>query len=129
MRSWLKTVFTLMVILLLSTIFLALMYRPSEPLTIPETPRRYVEVNISLSRIVPERIEVVQGTHVFLNITSTDVEHVFQLASYGITVRVQGNETVGRDFLANILGTHEFRCIVVSPDHAGERGELVVTEG
>jgi heme/copper-type cytochrome/quinol oxidase subunit 2 len=127
MRSWLKSAFVLMVILLLSTVFLAILYRPTNPVPIPEAPRVYYEVTISLSVITPERIEVAQGTRVFLNVTSTDVEHRFALEPYVVETVVPANETVQVGFLANLSGTFQLRCTIVAPGHVEEKAELVVT--
>ncbi|MFQ5837393.1 MAG: hypothetical protein ACE5HJ_01255 [Thermoplasmata archaeon] len=127
MRSGLKTAFILLVIFFFSTVFLALLYRPSESPPFPEAPRVYVDMTISLSKLLPDLIEVEQGTHVFLNITSMDVEHRFALTYYLTTVRVPAEEAVVVEFLANLPGTFAFQCTVVAPGHQTERGNLVVT--
>ncbi len=118
----------LFIILLLVTVTFALLYRPAEPMTVPEAPRAYFEVEISLGAITPDEIVVLQGSLVTLNISSRDVQHTFELLGYNIVIVVPAMETVHIDpFLATLRGDFVFRCRELPPEHFAERGTFRVT--
>ncbi|MEE9236769.1 MAG: cupredoxin domain-containing protein [Thermoplasmata archaeon] len=128
MRSWLRTAFVLLLILTISTVFLALLSRPIEQFVFPEPSREYFNITMSLSAIDPDEIVVKQDTLVFLNITSLDERHMFGLLAYAISKNVPAKETVTVSFVAGLLGSFTFQCQIVSPEHLLERGTLTVIE-
>ncbi len=122
-----KTALVLLIILMLSTLFFAFLYRPTSPLEVPGAPKAYFNVTMSLTGMQPERIEVKTGTRVILNVTASDVEHFFGIIDYGINRRVPARQTVTVDFLASRVGNFTYQCMIVSADHLKERGTLSVT--
>lgn len=126
MTPWVRSTLVLLIILLLVTVAFAVLYRPSEPLNIPEAPNVYVGMEMSLSGITPVRIEVEQGTVITLNVTSLDVKHTFGLPRYGIVMVVPAGGTVNRSFMATITGQFDYQCMEILPDHSVEKGTLMV---
>ncbi len=128
MRSWLRTAFVLLLILAISTVFLALLSRPIEQFVFPEPSRAYFNITMSLSAIEPDEIVVKQHTLVFLNITSSDESHTFGLLAYAIIKEVPAKETVTVSFVAGRLGSFTFQCQIRLGEHLLERGTLTVIE-
>lgn len=127
MRSWLRTAFVLFLLLAAATVFLALVYRPPEPGGIPEPPRVYHNLTLSVDGIDPETIHAPQGAVVILNLTSVGVEYRFSLPGYGISVIVPANETVSVvPFLAVRVGTFDFESAEVGSAPISHFGKLVV---
>ncbi len=126
MRPWLRSTLVLLIILLLVTVAFTVLYRPSEPVNIPQARNVYVEMRMSLSGITPSRIEVEQGTVIALNITSLDVKHTFGLPRYGIVMVVPAGGTVNRSIMATIPGQFNYQCMEILPGHSVERGTLLV---
>ncbi len=127
MRSWLRSAFVLLVILALSTVFLALLYRPPGQFGIPETQRAYFDITLSQSGIDPDVIEVKMGTHVFLNLTSSDVDYWFTVPDFGVSARVGSNKTESVNFLANRADEFPLVCTSVSGQIFTKTGTLIVT--
>ncbi len=112
--------------LLLSTVFFALLYRPPDPEAVPHVPLVYVDLRISASGMEPAVIRVTQGTLVALNVTSMDEDHQFGLTAFGISRWVSANETAELRFHANLAGTFTYRCLIIAPGHVEEEGILRV---
>ncbi len=127
MRSWLRTAFVLLLLFAVATVFLALVYRPPEPGSVPEPPHAFHNLTLSAEGIEPNRVEVEQGSLVVLNLTSVDAEYLFSLPHYGVSQRVFGNETVSVSFLASRVGTFTFQSSPVSPEVMSHAGTLIVT--
>lgn len=77
----------------------------------------------------PGTIEVNKGDTVHLNLTSRDVEHVFYLPEYEISLKVDAGETESVTFVADQAGTFEFRCnVYCGSGHSTMTGTLIVKE-
>ncbi len=127
MKGWAKSTLVLLIILLLSTIFFALIYRPSDPEAVPNAPLVSFDLRMSLYGIEPALVQVNQGSLVTLNITSVDEDHHFGLLDpFGISRWVPANETVEVRFHANLFGTFTYRCLITAPGHVEETGTLRV---
>ncbi len=118
----------LFIIFLLVTIIFALLYRPTEPVHIPDAPKVYIKMEMSLSGIDPDEINVTLGDVIILNISSGDVQHTFALPNFGIFgLVVPARSTVFNVTIpANILGQHTYQCMEFSHDLAEEAGILRV---
>ncbi|MFQ5986488.1 MAG: hypothetical protein ACE5KQ_03935 [Thermoplasmata archaeon] len=127
MKGWAKSTLVLLIILLLSTIFFALLYRPPDSESGPGAPLSSFDLRISSSGVEPATIRVTQGSLVALNVTSLDEDHHFGLTAFGISRWVYANETVELPpFHANLAGTFTFRCLITAPGHVDEEGTLEV---
>lgn len=113
-------------ILLASTVFFALIYRPPDPEAVPDAPLVSFDVRLSLSGIEPAVIQVSQGSLVALNVTSMDEGHHFGLTAFGISRWVSANETAEFRFHATLSGTFTYRCLITAPGHIEEEGSLRV---
>lgn len=126
MRSWARSTTVLLIILLLATIFLAILYRPTDLEPIPEAPWEIVEIAISHAGISPQEIVVSRGTVVVLNITSEEGAHRFGIPGYGLFRDIPEGGNLTLTFLATSHGAYEYKCMVILPEHAAERGMLIV---
>lgn len=126
MRSSFRTAFVLLLLFAVATVFLALIYRPPAPGSVPQAPRTFHDLVLSVEGIEPDRIEVDQGCLVVLNLTSQDVEYLFTLPHYGVSQRVLGNATVSVSFLATRVGTFAFQSSPVGLEITTHAGTLVV---
>ena len=127
MKGWAKSTLVLLTILLVSTVFFALLYRPPDPEAVTQVPLVYVDLRISASGMEPAVIQVSQGTLVALNVTSMDEDHHFGLTAFGIARWVSANETAELPrFHANLAGTFTYRCLITAPGHVEEEGTLQV---
>ncbi|MFQ5908365.1 MAG: hypothetical protein ACE5JE_06020 [Thermoplasmata archaeon] len=126
MKGWAKSTLVLFVILLLATIFLALLYRPPDPQAVGDPPLVSYDLRISSNGMDPAVVQVTRGDLVVLNVTAVDEDHHFGLTAFGISRWVTANETVEVRFHANLVGTFTFRCLITAPDHVDEEGTLRV---
>ncbi|MCJ2531724.1 MAG: hypothetical protein LN413_05395 [Candidatus Thermoplasmatota archaeon] len=126
MKGWAKSTLVLLIILLLSTIFFALIYRPSDPEAVPDAPLVSFDLRLSLYGIEPAIVQVNQGSLVALNITSVDEDHHFGLMAFGISRWVPANETIEVRFHANLAGNFNYGCLIRAPGHVDEVGTLQV---
>ena len=92
-KGWAKSTLVLLAILLVSTLFFALIYRPPDPEGVPDAPLVAIDVRLYVAAILPASIEVEQGTLVVLNVTSMDEDHHFGLTAFGISRWISANET------------------------------------
>ena len=113
-------------ILLISTVFFALIYRPPDPQAVTGVPLVFFDLRISLSRMDPAVLRVTQGTLVALNVTSMDESHQFGLTAFGISRWIPANETAELRFHANLAGAFTYRCLITAPGHVEEEGALQV---
>jgi heme/copper-type cytochrome/quinol oxidase subunit 2 len=75
----------------------------------------------------PSTITVNEGDTVKLTITSTDVTHGFSLSEFNINERLEPNQPVDVEFVADKAGTFTFRCNVpCGSGHSAMKGTLVV---
>jgi heme/copper-type cytochrome/quinol oxidase subunit 2 len=125
-KGWAKSTLVLLLILLASTVFFALIYRPPDLEAVPDVPLVSFELRLSLSGIEPAVIQVSQGSLVALNVTSMDESHHFGLTAFGISRWVPANETAEIRFHAALAGTFTYRCLITAPDHIEEEGSLRV---
>lgn len=126
MRSWLRSTAALLLILLVATFFLAVLYRPANLGPIPEAPRVTINLALTHDGIDPDRIEVLQGSRVLLNITADERAHRFGIPGYGLIRDIPLGGNLSLSFLATSQGSYEYKCMVILPDHALEHGVLVV---
>ncbi|MFQ6013187.1 MAG: hypothetical protein ACE5LS_06045 [Thermoplasmata archaeon] len=126
MKGWAKSTLVLLIMLLLTTIFFALLYRPPDPEAVPEAPLVFFDIRIALSTIEPDTIQVIQGSLVSLNLTSVDEDHHFGLTAFGISRWVSAGETEPVRFHANLAGTFTYGCLIIAPGHVDEVGTLRV---
>jgi cytochrome c oxidase subunit 2 len=77
----------------------------------------------------PSTITVNKGDKVKITITSTDVPHGFSIEEYGIDEKLNPNEPVVVEFIADKAGTFTYRCSVpCGAGHAAMSGTLIVRE-
>jgi heme/copper-type cytochrome/quinol oxidase subunit 2 len=125
-KGWAKSTLVLLIILLLSTIFFALLYRPPDPQAVGDLPLVSYDLRISSFGVDPAVIQVTQGDLVVLNVTAVGEDHYFGLTAFGISRWVTADETVEVRFHANLAGTFTYRCLIIAPDHIDEEGSLRV---
>ncbi|MFQ5920344.1 MAG: hypothetical protein ACE5I4_09935, partial [Thermoplasmata archaeon] len=125
-KGWAKSTLVLLVILLLATLFFALIYRPPDPQSVAGPPLVSYDLRISSLGVDPAVVQVMQGDLVALNVTAVDQDHHFGLTAFGISRWVNANETVEVRFHATLAGTFTYRCLITAPDHVGEEGSLRV---
>ncbi len=126
MKGWAKSTVVLLILLLVSTVFFALVYRPPDSEAVPEVPLLSFDLRISSSGIEPATIQVNQGSLVALNVTAVEEDHHFGLIALGISRWVSANETFVVRFHANLAGTFTYRCLITAPGHVTEEGTLQV---
>ncbi len=77
----------------------------------------------------PATVTVKKGVPVRLLITSTDVEHGFNLVAFNINKKLPVNEEVAIEFTPDKTGDFPFFCSVAcGSGHGDMNGKLVVTE-
>ncbi len=75
----------------------------------------------------PSTITVNKGDKVKITITSTDVAHGFSLPDFNINERLEPNQPVTVEFVADKVGTFTFRCNVpCGSGHSSMKGTLIV---
>ena len=103
----------------------------SKPVKEPEEPTQEAvkEFAITAKRFEfnPSTITVNKGDKVKLTITSTDTTHGFSLPDFNINERLEPNQPVTVEFVADKLGTFTFRCnIRCGSGHSTMSGTLIV---
>jgi len=98
------------------------------PIPVLSTPTaRAITMRAEQFEYYPGRIEVNQGDHVVITITSTDVIHGFRLEEYGINREIVPGRMQRIEFIADQVGKFYYRCSVTcGPLHPFMVGELVV---
>jgi heme/copper-type cytochrome/quinol oxidase subunit 2 len=96
--------------------------------SVPFTPAvRNITIRAEQFEFVPGRIEVNQGDHVVITLTSSDVVHGFKLDEFGIDRPIVPGIAEKVEFVADKTGLFHFRCSVVCGVlHPFMTGELVV---
>ncbi len=75
----------------------------------------------------PDTITVEQGVKVVINAKSIDVAHGFSLPDFNINERLEPNQEVRIEFVADKKGTFSFFCSVpCGSGHGSMRGKLIV---
>ena len=75
----------------------------------------------------PSVIEVNKEDTIRINLTSTDVAHGFAIREYDIDRRVEPNETINIEFIADKEGTFTFYCSVFcGAGHGRMKGTMIV---
>ena len=94
----------------------------------PAAPVRTFEVTASKYRFEPARIEVTEGDTVRLVLHSTDTTHGIGIKEFKVDTRIpKGGEPVTVEFVADKVGTFEFKCShFCGLGHGHMKGELVV---
>ena len=106
---------------------------PIEPATGSEVPPAEENVVKEFSMTArnwefePNTITVQQGDTVKLHITSVDVPHGFKLAEFGVSEKLEPNQPVDVEFVADKKGTYTFSCNVFCGEgHKTMKGQLIV---
>lgn len=90
-------------------------------------PNLIVHVLMKKWAIVPDRIEVPQGAHVELVVTTEDVEHGIGVPGLDINEPVQPGRTTVVRFLAEKAGVYPMKCSVLcGRGHDRMKGEIVI---
>jgi heme/copper-type cytochrome/quinol oxidase subunit 2 len=85
------------------------------------------EITAQKFSFTPGQISVNRGDKVKLSLKSLDVTHGFNLDGYGINKTLNPGETADVEFLADKIGTFEFRCsIPCGEGHQDMKGTLSV---
>jgi heme/copper-type cytochrome/quinol oxidase subunit 2 len=94
----------------------------------PGAPVRTFEVAASKYKFEPARIEVTEGDTVRLVLHSTDTTHGIGIKEFKVDTRIpKGGEPVTVEFVADKVGTFEFKCShFCGLGHGHMKGELVV---
>lgn len=129
MGSGMRAALVLLLILLVATVFFALLYRPPDGGDLPELSRAYFEVRCSTEGVAPNHLIAEEGAFILINVTSLDNDYVFHLLGYaGITQRVPGGETVALPpFQATVATTLVYTCSTGSTVPLSHRGVLEIT--
>lgn len=78
---------------------------------------------------IPAVITVQQGDHVRLNFKTADVSHGLFIDGYDVNIKVNGDETVSIEFVADKAGTFKLRCSATcGPFHPFMAGKFVVEQ-
>ncbi len=78
---------------------------------------------------IPAVITVQQGDLVKLNFKTADVSHGLYIDGYDVNIKVNGDETVSIEFVADKAGTFKFRCSATcGPFHPFMAGKFVVQQ-
>lgn len=76
---------------------------------------------------VPSVITVNKGDTVKLSVTSTDVAHGISISAFGVSERLEPNQTVQIEFIADKEGTFSMICSVFcGSGHGSMRGSVIV---
>lgn len=90
-------------------------------------PNDVVHILMKKWAIIPNRIEVPQGSHVELVVTTADVEHGIGVSGLEINEPVQPGRTTVVRFLAQTPGTYPMRCSVLcGRGHSQMTGVIVI---
>lgn len=77
----------------------------------------------------PSTITVKKGDKVVIHLSSADVIHGFSLLDFGISKQVDPQNPITFEFVADKIGTFQFKCSVVCGEgHLGMKGALIVEE-
>ena len=88
---------------------------------------RVVQITASRFKFEPDKVVVVQGEKVRLEVTSTDVPHGIMIHEMNIERKLEPNKTETIDLTADKAGTLHFHCSVwCGQGHDKMHGELVV---
>src|SRR5687767_10960422 len=92
---------------------------------------RTIDVTLSRYTFSPERIEVVLGEPVRLNVVSADGTHGFRVKELGLNVRIPpGGKTVTVELTPKKAGVFTITCSeYCGSGHTRMKGSLVVTPG
>ncbi|NJL94622.1 MAG: hypothetical protein HC915_13305 [Anaerolineae bacterium] len=113
-------------LLLAGILLLALVWLAFPPAT-SATTTRHIHLDMTQFEFTPSRIQVNQGDHVIITLTSSDVVHGFYLDGYEIQQRVEPGIPQQIEFVADRSGKFRFRCSVSCGSlHPFMIGELVV---
>jgi cytochrome c oxidase subunit 2 len=95
-----------------------------------DAPIQKVSMTAEKFKFTPNTITVKKGTHLVLEITSTDVTHEFKLGGYDIYTALPANETVKVDIYTSKTGEFGFGCHLGLGIHysKGMKGKIIVTE-
>jgi cytochrome c oxidase subunit 2 len=106
------------------------------PLVVALAPRaadstRTIDITLSRYAFSPERIEVLLGERVRLNVVSVDVAHGFQVKELGLNVRIPaGGRTVTVELTPKETGTFLINCSeYCGSGHSRMHARLIVTPG
>lgn len=120
-------------ILMSLTIILFLINGCAKPIQEPEinqvTTGNVKEFTLTAKRFEfsPSTITVNKGDKVKITITSMDVTHGFSLPDFNINERLEPNQPVTVEFVADKAGTFTFRCnIICGSGHSSMSGTLIV---
>jgi cytochrome c oxidase subunit 2 len=96
------------------------------------TPMRGVhEIQVALRKyeFSPGSLRVKKGEHVKLIMSAADHDHGFKLDDFDINQKIPKGTTVVVEFIADKVGTFQFRCSsVCGLGHRNMKGTLVVEE-
>lgn len=91
-------------------------------------PDQVLQIVMKKWEIVPNRVEIPQGSRVELVVSSTDVEHGIAVPGLGIREPVQPEKPAVIRFLAQRPGVYPMRCsILCGRGHDRMTGEIVIT--
>jgi heme/copper-type cytochrome/quinol oxidase subunit 2 len=86
-----------------------------------------IQLDTSQYEFAPGRVDIQQGDHVVIELTSSDVVHGFYLDGYDIQERIQPGITKRIEFIADRSGKFRYRCSVTcGPMHPFMIGELII---
>jgi len=100
-----------------------------QPVPTPEPQSAVKEFTMTATKwdFTPSTITVNEGDTVKITITSTDVAHGFQLRDFNINERLDPNQPVTIEFVADKAGTFSFKCNVpCGSGHSTMDGTLIV---
>jgi cytochrome c oxidase subunit II len=89
---------------------------------------RTFEITASKYTFTPATIEVSQGERVKLILHSTDVTHGIEISDFGVKAEIpKGGQAVTVEFVADKVGTFEFKCShFCGMGHRKMKGQVVV---
>jgi cytochrome c oxidase subunit II len=88
---------------------------------------RVIKVEVMKYTVSPSEIRVRQGEAVTLELTSTDVQHGFDVAGMGISEPIQPGQVARFALKTEKRGVFEVTCgIICGPRHDEMRGKIVV---
>jgi heme/copper-type cytochrome/quinol oxidase subunit 2 len=98
------------------------------PTPAPAPEAKTIDITANQFTFSPSTITVKEGTVVTVNLTSTDTEHGFSLAQFGVNVTAAAGETKSVTFTADKKGTYSFRCSVYCGEGHGEMTGTFIVE-
>lgn len=94
---------------------------------VPEEPVREFTMTAKRFEFNPSTITVNKGDNVRITITSIDTTHGFSLPDFSINERLEPNQPVTVEFVADKTGAFTFRCSVpCGSGHGSMSGTLIV---